>query len=72
MTRQERQTKLDERGRVTLPRTPTKENAMTAKELMAAINRLVAKRDRQQASLTLTINELAHWEGELDKLKKQK
>lgn len=42
---------------------------MTAKELMATINRLTAKRDRQQASLTLTLNELTHWEDELTKLK---
>jgi len=42
---------------------------MNAKEVMATINRLVAKRDRQQASLTLTLQELLHWETELDKLK---
>lgn len=44
---------------------------MNAKEIMATINRLVSRRDRQQAALTITINELAHWEAELEKLRKK-
>lgn len=44
----------------------------TAREVMAIINRLTARRDRQQTALTLTLNELVHWETELDKLKKAK
>jgi len=43
---------------------------MDTKQLMATINRLVLKRDRQQAALTLTINELEHWENQLEKLRK--
>lgn len=42
---------------------------MNAKEIMATINRLTARRDRQQAALTNTIAELTHWEDELTKLK---
>jgi len=45
---------------------------MNTKEIMATINRLVSRRDRQQAALNITINELAHWEAELDKIKKGK
>lgn len=43
---------------------------MDAKQVMATINRLVTKRDRQQVQLTLTINELEHWESQLERLKK--
>jgi len=43
---------------------------MDAKQIMATVNRLVIKRDRQQAALTLTLNELEHWESQLEKLKK--
>lgn len=42
---------------------------MDAKQIMATINRLVTKRDRQQVQLSLTITELEHWENELTKLK---
>lgn len=45
---------------------------MNAKEIMATINRLVARRDRQQAALNTTLNELTHWEAELEKIKKGK
>lgn len=45
---------------------------MNAKEIMATINRLQARRERQQTALTLTQNELTHWESELDKIKKGK
>lgn len=43
---------------------------MMAKEIMAIINRMVARRDRQQAALNTTLTELLHWETELERLRK--
>jgi len=44
---------------------------MNAKEIMATINRLTARKDRQAAALAITTNELQHWETELEKLRKK-
>jgi len=44
---------------------------MGVKETMAIVNRLAARRDRQKAALEITVTELAHWEAELEKLRKK-
>jgi len=44
---------------------------MNAKETMQIVNRLTARRDRRKAALEITVTELAHWETELEKLRKK-
>lgn len=44
---------------------------MNAKEIMAIVDRLAKRRDRQKAALEITTTELAHWESELEKLRKK-
>lgn len=43
---------------------------MSAKEVMAIITRLEARKDRQSAALEITLSELKFWETELEKLRK--
>jgi len=44
---------------------------MGAKEILQIINKMSARRDRQKAALEITVTELAHWEAELEKLRKK-
>jgi len=45
---------------------------MTAQQIMAIIQKLEARRDRQARQLEITDTELAHWQGMLDSIKRGK